>query len=190
MIRAALIFLLLATPAAALTIRFPEGGDRWVEVSDDTGRIVITDSQGFSASLPDTYGRVSGGVRTIRAHGGGYVYKAMFMAIRDSGRRVRLLCDGFDLLSMMPGCTSAATLWLGAANVCIGRNAVFNFHGASLDVFGVNPDPDATENMARFYPPAIAKVFRSKWSKRRGMAAYTVTAAELRVIMPEIEVCE
>lgn len=190
MLRLALIFAMLAAPASALTIRFPEGNGEWVEVSDETGRIRIVDSRGLNVSLPDQFGRVSNGVRTIRAHGGGYVYKAMFMAKRDSDRRVRLLCDGFDPLSMMPGCTSSATLWLGAANVCIGRRAVFNFHGASVDMLGKTPDLDATESMARFYPPKIAKVFRAKWSKRRGMAVYTVTASELLAIMPELEVCK
>ena len=154
-------------------------------VPESNGNVVTTTVQGRDIHITDTiyhadlhtrdnFGTLRNGVRTIHANPGGYIYAADALVKRGNtrGEQVRLMCEG--------GCISAATQFLGAKNVCIGRHAWFGFHAATKTVLGFVKDKEATETMAASYPPALRAMFLRKWQNRWGMSYYHIRGAQVR----------
>lgn len=114
-----------------------------------------------------SFGKVTNGVRTVRSHGGGLVIKHMYMIQKFKHQPTQLMCDQLDFVSLVFGCTSAATYWLGKPNTCIGKNSVFNFHGVTF--YGFNPTKEQREEYVRLvsltYPKEIREVYINVWSK-------------------------
>lgn len=96
---------------------------------------------------------------TLRSHSGGF--------IESHARHIRSLGD--QPLRMTDRVyRSAATMYLGAGNVCVARASRFEFHGPSW--LGVAPmaqrDHDAfVTQIAAFYPPPLDQWYRRHYGK-------------------------
>lgn len=77
-------------------------------------------------------------------------------------------------------CASACSMYLGARNVCVTRDATIGIHGPSF--FGM-PLPAAefeywSKVIAGYYPPAIAEWFMET-ARYRTVGLYTLAGAEV-----------
>ncbi|SLN13597.1 hypothetical protein AQS8620_00182 [Aquimixticola soesokkakensis] len=81
-------------------------------------------------------------------------------ALRASGSRVEI---------PRGHCMSACTMYLGLANTCVGRNAIFGFHGPSTEFHGVALPPREFEYwstlMASYYPSQLRNWYMQKGRK-------------------------
>lgn len=79
-------------------------------------------------------------------------------------------------------CLSACTLYLGLPNACLERDATLGFHGP-WPVAGRAMSPAAfeaaSERMASYYPPSVARRFIEEWRHRGPSDLALVPAAEL-----------
>lgn len=89
----------------------------------------------------------------IRNDGGGVVSEYM--------RTVRAAIITGQRVEIEGSCDSACTLWLAVA--CVRPNARLGFHGPSSGLYGIGLPPAEHDRialeMARFYPPQIARWF-------------------------------
>jgi len=177
------VLAIVALSGATFSVREIDGN---VVTTTVNGRnIHITDTIWKSnINVKDNFGTLKNGVRTIIGNPGGYIYAADALVKRgnQTGEHVRLICTN--------GCISAATQFLGAKHVCMGRNGWFGFHAATKSAWGFWKDPEATLTMAQSYPPAIRKMFLSKWQTRWGWGLFRVTSAQLKQIDPNLEYCK
>jgi hypothetical protein len=95
-------------------------------------------------------------------------------------RAARVAALGDREVRIEGNCLSACTMYLGAANVCVARNARLSFHGPSHWGF---PLPRADFDfwsgvLARHYPDAIAHWFMQT-ARHRIHGHYTLTGAEV-----------
>ena len=169
-----------------------------------TGGRVLFDEMGPQGLEPKSwhtsFGAVNANVRTIHSHEGGWITKHMAMIERakETGEYVRLECDQLNLISLMVGCVSAATMWLGMPRdqMCIGKNARFGFHGAtgygSKDASErVTLRRDWSAYMAGYYPPKLRRAFLDGgWDGYAGFRMKFITAAEVKKMDPSIQYCK
>ena len=78
--------------------------------------------------------------------------------------------------------SSAATMYLGLTNACLGRGMVASFHRAHPDPLGL-----ANRRLARRYPGAIRDRFLEEWGRSREFTRQTTP--ELIAIEPSLKQC-
>jgi hypothetical protein len=187
MIRLALIFTLLASQLGALTLS-SDFGD--TEITIKGRKVTVEDYNGETKIYWDNFGTYDKdtNTRTIRSHSGGngYVAIALVVQARERGEKVKMLCDQFNFWALTTGCTSSATFFLGAENVCVGQRADLNFHGPSPKV-----DNRTLSLIAKYtYPKEIHDIFVTKWGQRIGFNFYKVKSRELKQLIPKLEYCK
>ncbi len=95
-------------------------------------------------------------------------------------RAARIAALGDREVRIEGRCESACTMYLGAANVCVTRDARLFFHGPSH--FGLPlPERDFdwwSRVIASHYPPPIADWFMQT-ARHRILGGYTLTGAEV-----------
>jgi hypothetical protein len=152
----------------------------------DNGSVRLWNDQGAQSVYPDTFGVISkdGKRRTIASNAGGVALVAMTLARHDAeiGREVRLLCDMIDpFVSYKQGCVSASTVWITGKTTCIGRDAVFHFHGVGNGLGGAAAK-DMNEYIAReAYGPVLSRWYLEHGSTRgfMGIGIKRMTAARV-----------
>lgn len=115
----------------------------------------------FAAALFQTVGVIAQPLVVLRVHNdrGGHLPTRV--------RQVRALRQEHRLVEIRDGyCISACTLYLGLPTTCVGRDAVFGFHGPNNQVRGVGLPPDRFEYwsvvMADHYPEPLRSWFLSR----------------------------
>lgn len=106
--------------------------------------------------------------------GGGIAARlAQIEQLRASGQRVEIRSGH---------CMSSCTLYLGLSQTCVGRRAVFGFHGPSSSVYGLALPPKEfdywSQRMAEQYPPALRGWFL-KTGRHKLTGFYRLSGAQL-----------
>jgi len=194
-----LAIAICAAQASATELHHTEPDGTVIHAVTVPGGVYVTGSNkaikrfdGQAAFFPDTFGTYdpASNTRTVYGHNGGPIYAmaTILKQANERGEHIRLICNRFNLDTFITGCTSATTFFTGAENVCIGPDAVLNWHGASLGgLFGADY---MTPFLTDLLPEPLRQPFAEKWSRKYGFGFVRTTAADLLAIWPKMKVCK
>jgi hypothetical protein len=95
-----------------------------------------------------------------------------------------------DLVRIEGRCDSACTMFISLPNVCIGRGALFGFHGARPKTGVPGVDLFLDMQVGRYYRGEVRKRFVESWRFKLGKDdLHFVKAERLVVLDPKIRIC-